>query len=316
MLKAQPMADKKLFNSVRSGDLRSVARAISWVEDDDPRAAELIDQLFPESGKAEIIGVTGSPGAGKSTLVDRLAREYHSTGKKVAILAVDPSSPFTGGAVLGDRIRMATASELDGVYIRSMASRGALGGVAPHTAEAIFVLDAAGFDTIIVETVGVGQAEVEIVRMADAVVVVLVPGMGDTVQALKAGILEIADLFAINKADYPAVDKLERELMGVLALAPASAHKPEIIRTVASEGKGATELVAALVRFREASKESGSSEKRREIFLENTLNLEIAAQAVRGVREKDSTEYVEAVGMVRQRKISPRTAALKLLAGK
>jgi len=236
-----------LAREVLAGDQRALARALSEVENGGPRAAELLRSLFPFSGKAWRVGVTGTPGAGKSSLVDRLAGELRREGKTVGIVGVDPTSPYSGGAILGDRIRMQSHASDPGIFIRSMATRGFLGGLARATGETTLVLDAAGRDVILIETVGVGQDEVEVVKLADAVALVLVPGMGDDVQALKAGILEIADVFVINKSDREGADRLEQELRAMLDLS----HRPDgwippIVRTVATEGRGSSELLAAL----------------------------------------------------------------------
>src|SRR5580698_6322128 len=225
-----------------SGDIRALARAATWIENRSPESETLLRELFPRTGRAMILGVTGAPGAGKSTLCDQIVRTLRDEGKTVGVIAVDPSSPYTGGAILGDRIRMQRHHADPGVFIRSMATRGWLGGLARATTEVTMLLDAAGFDVILVETVGVGQDEVEIARLADVTMVVLTPGMGDDVQAIKAGIMEIADVFVINKADLPGAEKLERELKASLTLA----HRPDgwiptIVSAVASEGKGIAE---------------------------------------------------------------------------
>ena len=266
----------ELISSLRSGNSRAIGRVLTLIENGGEDAKRVLDALFPHTGNTYVIGVTGAPGAGKSTLVDRLAVSLALSGSKVGILAVDPSSPFTQGALLGDRIRMVNSAVDNRIFIRSMASRGALGGVAPRTAEAIFAYDAAGFEYVIVETVGVGQGEVEIVKTADTVVVVLVPGMGDGVQALKAGILEIADVFALNKADYDGADKLHREIIAMLSLGEKPAWKPKLIETVATEDKGTPELVKAIAAHREWSKQSGESIKRRESFLRQALERYLA----------------------------------------
>ncbi|HKD80185.1 MAG TPA: methylmalonyl Co-A mutase-associated GTPase MeaB [Candidatus Angelobacter sp.] len=235
---------------IRSGDVRALARAISTIEDNRPEARELLKALFNFTGKARIIGMTGSPGAGKSTLVDHLAREYRKQEKTVGVLAVDPTSPYTGGAILGDRIRMQAHHADTGIYIRSMATRGNLGGLARATTDAATVLDAAGKDLVLIETVGVGQDEIDIVRLADVTVVILVPGMGDDVQTIKAGIMEIADIFVINKSDRDGADRVEREIRSMQSLAVRSDKwTPPIVRTVASEGKGIAELAAAIVEY-------------------------------------------------------------------
>jgi len=231
---------------ILAGDARALARAATLVENRDPEGLALLRELFPRTGKAIISGITGAPGAGKSTLADQLAAAIRAEGATVAIIAVDPTSPFSGGAILGDRVRMQRHHADAGVFIRSMASRGRLGGVAPATTDLAMLLDAAGFDHVLIETVGVGQDEVEVARLADVTAVVLVPGMGDDVQALKAGILEIADLFVINKADRPGVDSLEREIEAMQALGgEANAVRP-VVRTVASRGEGIAELLAVL----------------------------------------------------------------------
>jgi LAO/AO transport system kinase len=229
-----------------SGDIRALARAASWIEDRRPQAETLLRELFPRTGRAMILGVTGPPGAGKSTLCDQIVRTLRDEGKSVGVIAVDPSSPYTGGAILGDRIRMQQHHADEGVFIRSMATRGWLGGLARATTEMTMLLDAAGRDVVIVETVGVGQDEVEIARLAGVTMVVLVPGMGDDVQAIKAGIIEIADVFVINKSDLPGAEKLERELNNYLGLSHRpDGWTPKIVHTVASDGKGIGEVLAA-----------------------------------------------------------------------
>src|SRR5215467_4551626 len=234
---------QKLLQDLLTGDTRALARVITLVENRSIESLPLLQELFPRTGTSTIIGVTGSPGSGKSTLVDRLAAHYRAQGKGLAVVAVDPTSPFTGGAILGDRIRMQTP----GVYIRSMATRGHLGGLATATADVVTVLDAAGKNPILVETVGVGQDEIEIVKLAEVSIVVLVPGMGDDIQALKAGIMEIGDIFVINKCDRPGVEKMERAVLAMLALAHrADGWQPPIIKTVATEGQGIAELQAAI----------------------------------------------------------------------
>src|ERR671933_2176285 len=246
------MESQRLIERVLAGEPRAVARAISKVEDGAADAAELMRDVFPHTGRARVVGVTGAPGAGKSSLVDKLAMLYRGRGERVGIVAVDPSSPFSGGAILGDRIRMQTLGLDSGVFIRSMATRGNLGGLARATVDAVAILDAAGFRKVIVETVGVGQDEVEIVKTADVSVVVLVPGMGDDIQAIKAGIMEIGDVFVINKADRDGVLRTEKELEALLGLA----HRPDmwnppIVKTVATENKGIEDLAAAIESYRE-----------------------------------------------------------------
>src|SRR5215470_2644252 len=235
---------------LRAGDARALARAISTVENRGTESAELLKALFPHSGRARMIGLTGAPGAGKSTLVDQLAKHYRRAGKTLGIIAVDPTSPYTGGAILGDRIRMQDHHADPGIYIRSMATRGSLGGLARTTADVATVLDASGRDLVLIETVGVGQDEVDIVRLADITVVMLVPGMGDDVQTIKAGIMEIADIFVINKSDHPGAERVEREIRAMQSLAIRhDGWTPPIVKTVASEGKGVQELAVAIADY-------------------------------------------------------------------
>jgi len=239
-----------LIQRLRDGDAGALARAISTVENRNPGWAELLKALFPRTGRAKILGLTGPPGAGKSTLVDQLAKQYRRQNRTVGIIAVDPTSPYTGGAILGDRIRMQDHFSDPGIYIRSMATRGSLGGLARTTADVATVLDASGRDLIMIETVGVGQDEVDIVRLADITIVILVPGMGDDVQSIKAGIMEIADIFVINKSDREGAERVEREIRALQALAARNDHwTPPIVKTVASEGIGIKELVAAIAEY-------------------------------------------------------------------
>jgi len=235
------------IDRLRNGDARALARAISTVENRNPGWAELLKAVFPQTGRARILGLTGAPGAGKSTLVDQLAKHYRKQNRTVGIIAVDPTSPYTGGAILGDRIRMQDHFADPGIYIRSMATRGSLGGLARATGDVATVLDASGRDLIMIETVGVGQDEVDIVRLADITVVILVPGMGDDVQSIKAGIMEIADIFVINKSDREGAERVEREIRALQTLAVRSDKwTPPIVKTVASEGTGIEELAAAV----------------------------------------------------------------------
>ncbi len=246
------MKANELHTGVLAGNIRSVARAITLVENDAEGSADLMKAVFPQTGRATVVGITGAPGAGKSSLVDKLALLYKDRGEKVGIVCVDPSSPFSGGAILGDRVRMATLGLDKNVFIRSMATRGNLGGLSRATVDAVAILDAAGYQKIIVETVGVGQDEVEIVKTADVSVVVLVPGMGDDIQAIKAGIMEIGDVFVINKADREGVLRTQKELESLLTLA----HRPDmwdppIVKTIATESKGIEDLAAAIEKYGE-----------------------------------------------------------------
>jgi LAO/AO transport system kinase len=244
----QPIQD--WIEQLRSGDVRALARAISTVENRVPGWSELLKALFRHSGKARVLGLTGPPGAGKSTLVDQLARFYRKHNRSVGIIAVDPTSPYTGGAILGDRIRMQEHFSDPGIYIRSMATRGSLGGLARTTADVTTVLDASGRDLIMIETVGVGQDEVDIVRLADVTILILVPGMGDDVQTIKAGIMEIADIFVINKSDRDGAENVEREIRSLQSLAMRhDGWTPPIVKTVASQGAGIEELAGAIADY-------------------------------------------------------------------
>jgi LAO/AO transport system kinase len=248
------IAAQDWISELRSGDVRSLARAISTVENRAAGWSELLKALFPHTGKARVIGLTGAPGSGKSTLVDQLAKHYRKKQQTVGIIAVDPTSPYTGGAILGDRIRMQDHYGDPGIYIRSMATRGSLGGLARATADAATVLDASGRDLVMIETVGVGQDEVDIVRLADVTIVVLVPGMGDDVQTIKAGIMEIADIFVINKSDREGAESVEREIRAMQSLATGTRNlndrwTPPIVKTVASEGLGTEALAEAIADY-------------------------------------------------------------------
>jgi len=308
-------SDQELIEQVPKHDLRAVARLITLVENRVPRAREIQKKLFKATGHAHIIGVTGSPGAGKSTLVDQLARSLRKEGKSVAILAIDPTSPFTGGAVLGDRIRMATASEDSGVFIRSMATRGALGGLSRATIDSVQILDAAGFDFILIETVGVGQAEVDIVKTAHTCVVVLVPGMGDGVQAIKAGILEIADLFVINKADRDGADMLQKDLRVIMSLVDLEKGGWEIpiVKTVATNASGIEELVTKSHEHRDWLNSSGKGKERKLTMIKDQI-IKTAHDIVEEKIHFDKPE--ELLKMAKEcaaKKIDPYSAAIKIL---
>ena len=283
------------IDQLRSGDVRALARAISIVENRSPGWSELLKALFPHSGKARVLGLTGAPGAGKSTLVDQLARFYRKENHTVGIIAVDPTSPYTGGAILGDRIRMQDHFSDPGIYIRSMATRGSLGGLARTTADVATVLDASGRDLIMIETVGVGQAEVDIVRLADITIVILVPGMGDDVQTIKAGIMEIADIFVINKSDRDGAEHVEREIRTLQSLAMRQdGWTPPIVNTVASQGKGIEELAAAISDYEELlQKEDLALKKSVENWQERLIEM------LRDVLLEKAREQLSEGGMTR-----------------
>ena len=299
-----------------NGSKLAIARAITAVENEYEHATEIMQALYPHTGHAYIIGITGPPGAGKSTLTDKLTKEYRSRGKTVGIIAVDPSSPFSGGAILGDRIRMNELTMDDGVFIRSMATRGSLGGMSRKTAEVVKILDAAGKDIIIVETVGVGQSEVDIVKTADTTLVVLVPGLGDDIQAIKAGILEIGDVFAINKADREGVERLNLEIEMMLDLDQAeNKWRPKVMRTIASQNEGVCELVNAIEEHATHMIKSGLIQRRR---FERT-RTEILAMLDEAIKiylmQKVAGSKFESLTMeVNQRKNDPYSAVRSILA--
>ena len=265
------MVESELAQRLLAGDRRALARAITLVQDDDPAGWALVREIYPHTGNAAIVGFTGPPGAGKSTLIGALTTRRRALGRQIAVLSIDPSSPFTGGAVLGDRIRLAEHFLDSGVFIRSMATRGALGGLAEATLQTALLMDASGREEIYMETVGVGQAEVDIVDHADTVVLVLVPGSGDSVQALKAGVMEIPDIIAVNKADHPMTDVLVREIRGVLSLAPHSGWQVPIVTTEALSGEGVEELEAALESHRGEIQAAGTLAERRRRNLRNEV---------------------------------------------
>ncbi len=304
-----------LADRVLAGDPRAIARAISLIEDESADSTDLVRQIFPRTGRAYLVGVTGPPGAGKSTLVDRLAFELRKRDLSIGIVAVDPTSPFSGGAVLGDRLRMQSHAADPAVFIRSMATRGHLGGLARATADAALVLDAAGKDVIVIETVGVGQDEVDIIRTADVSIVTLVPGTGDEVQALKAGIMEIADIFVVNKSDREGADRLVSAVEANLALQAYGEHewRPPILKTMATSGKGVPELVDAIWRFREHSERTQAARRRTrsEWRLRELVSLrfmEHLEQKILGQGELDRI-----VDRVAARELDPYTAANDLL---
>ncbi len=322
---------------ILDGNRRALARLLTWLENEDPKGFATLDALFPHTGKAFLIGVTGAPGTGKSSLVNRLALHYRQRfQRKVAIVAVDPSSPFTGGAVLGDRVRMRDLSGDPGIFIRSMASRGSLGGLAQATARIVQAFDAAGFEVILIETVGAGQAEVDIAKLAHTTLVVEAPGLGDDVQAIKAGILEIADVLVINKADRPGVENTERALRGMLELAhpvrrvfrhhgkamtvdaPMTSDIetwiPPIQRTIATEGSGIPELVEAIEKHAQHLRQSGDWDKRNRVRLQAELEDLLRETLMLRLRQSVPQEtFNRTLDALVARQISPRKAAASLL---
>jgi LAO/AO transport system kinase len=276
-----------LVEAARAGDPRAVARLVTLVENDDEALRQVAEALVPYTGSAQVLGLTGSPGVGKSTTTNELVRAFRRAGRRVGVLAVDPSSPFTGGAILGDRVRMQDHATDPGVYIRSMSSRGHLGGLSAATPQATRVLEGAGCDLVIVETVGVGQAEVEVARLADTTLVLVAPGMGDSIQAVKAGVLEVADLFVLNKADRDGADNTYRDIQGMIGLgerAPGQ-WRPPVVRAVAARGEGIDDIVAAVDKHRAWLEESGRLQRRREL----RAAAEVEAIALGALRERIGT---------------------------
>ncbi len=308
--------NKELVDNVLAGEFRSIARLITLVENGSSEAVPHMRALYRHTGRCLSIGITGATGSGKSTLVDKLASFYRSQEKKIGIIAVDPTSPFTGGAILGDRIRMQSRSLDDGTFIRSMATRGNLGGLARATADVLLILDAAGFDVVLIETVGVGQDEVEIARTAHVTLVLLVPGMGDDVQAMKAGIMEIADVFVINKADHAGIERMEAELNALIGISNrGDMYKPEVVKTVASEGKGIDECARAIDSWIQHQK--GSHFQREKVIRtqkERLLNLVRSEIQRRLLRNRHMAEKLEELARrMAERQIDPYSAADDLL---
>ena len=304
-----------LAQRLLEGDKRALARAISLVENDDPEGWALVREVYPHTGRAVVVGFTGPPGVGKSTLLGRLIEHGRAREREIAVLSVDPSSPFTQGALLGDRIRLADHFLDPGVYIRSMASRGSLGGLSEATLQAALLMDASGKDDVFLETVGVGQAEVDIIDHADTVVLVLMPGSGDSIQALKAGVMEIPDVIAVNKADHPLTDTMVREVRGVLSLGPQEGWRVPIVKTEAARGEGIEELSEKMAEHRSFIEEQGTlSERRRR----NLMNEVVALAAARLRREleahvRDDEAVRELLDEVVARKLDPASAAARLL---
>lgn len=303
----------KLAEEILQGKPRAVARGVTLVENNDQESQELLKALFPHTGRSWIIGITGSPGSGKSTLVDKLVECARKDGKKLGIVAVDPSSPFSGGAILGDRIRMMRHSTDPEVFIRSMATRGHLGGLAKASGEAISILEASGKDLVLLETVGVGQDEVEVVKFADLITVVLIPGAGDEIQVFKAGIMEIADIFVLNKADAPEADRTERQLKAMLELGMMGQPTPPVIKTVATEGSGVASLYQKITKsLAERDEEQRAARKKRLIawMLRDIINEKIYRAAFRNIRDSEFEGYIE---KIYRRETDPYSVADRIL---
>jgi LAO/AO transport system kinase len=303
---------------VRAGDVRAISRAITTIENHSAESEELLRQLFPHTGKAYLTGVTGAPGTGKSTLVDRLAAYHRKREDRVGVIAVDPTSPYSGGAILGDRIRMQGHASDTGVFIRSMATRGFLGGLARSTAEVALLLDAAGKRQVLIETVGVGQDEIDIVRLADCVLVVLVPGLGDDIQNMKAGLMEIGDIFVLNKADREGADRLEEQLHAMLSLVmPRDGWHPPVLRTVATENRGVEELASTVDKFRKHFESSGQRRQKHIELWQNRLIEMLESrllEKVLGGKEGEARLRALAAEVAERRK-DPFTAVSEILKG-
>ncbi len=305
-----------LVDRVRAGDFRAVARMITLIENDPSGSVPYLRRLFPHTGHCYAIGITGSPGSGKSTLVDQLAALYRGEGKRIGILAIDPTSPFTGGAILGDRIRMRSCGPDSGVFIRSMATRGQLGGLARAANDALTIFDAAGFDLALIETVGVGQDEVEIARTAQVTLVLLVPGMGDDIQAMKAGVMEIGDIFVINKSDHPGADRTEAELKSLLSMnSRKDRWRPPIVRTVASDGEGIRPCAQAIMKYRNFQS-SSILQKERAIRIQRERLLELLqARLLQHLMEDEKTSVLldSMATKISEGEIDPFSAADRIL---
>ncbi|MCL2769885.1 MAG: methylmalonyl Co-A mutase-associated GTPase MeaB [Solirubrobacterales bacterium] len=310
-----------LAQRLLDGDRRALARAISLVEDDRPEGWELVREVYPHTGRAAVYGFTGPPGVGKSTLIGALTRSRRQAGRSVGVLSVDPSSPFTEGALLGDRIRLSEHFLDSGVFIRSMANRGALGGLSEAALQAALLLDAAGREEVFVETVGVGQAEIDIIDHADTIVLVLMPGSGDSIQALKAGVMEIPDVIVVNKADHPLADTMVREIRGVLSLGNLDAAQARdrwrvpIVRTEAAHGRGVEELVARLDEHRRHISKDGTLARRRRHNLRGEVLALAGARMRRRLEEelREDPEFQQLLEEVVQRRLDPASAATRLL---
>jgi LAO/AO transport system kinase len=307
--------EQSLAERLIAGDKRALARAITLIENDDPAGWDLVREVFPRTGRARIVGLTGPPGVGKSTLIGALTAEMRKADREVAVLSIDPSSPFTRGALLGDRIRLSDHFLDSGVFIRSMASRGALGGLSEATLQAALVMDASGKDDVFIETVGVGQAEIDIVDHGDTIVLVLMPGSGDSIQALKAGVMEIPDIIVVNKSDHPMTDTMVREIRGVLSLGPSTSWRVPIVKTEAAKGEGVAELAEKIAEHREHIEAEGTLDERRARNLRNEV-LELAASRMRRRLEAavaDDTSVGELLDRVVRRELDPASAAQELL---